>query len=112
MKDNMVNHMRKELLEDLFESVQEGVSILKGEKDASRTFVVDVPDVRELRKKQKLSQAELASLIGISVKTLQNWEQRRRVPRGPAVRLLQIISTDINAVRRALEKRKKAQSAV
>ena len=100
--------MRKELFEDLFESVKEGVSILKGEKKPSRTFVVDVPDVKELRKKQKLSQSELASLIGISVKTLQNWEQRRRVPRGPAVRLLQIISTDLNAVRRALEKRKDA----
>ncbi len=103
--------MKKELFEDLFESVQEGVSILKGEKAPSRTFVVDVPDVKDLRKKQKLSQSELASLIGISVKTLQNWEQQRRVPRGPAVRLLQVISTDLNAVRKALEKRKKAKSA-
>ena len=103
--------MKKELFEDLFENVQEGVSILKGEKKPSRTFVVDVPDVKDIRKKQKLSQTELASLIGISVKTLQNWEQRRRVPRGPAVRLLQIISTDLNAVRKALEKRKKTKSA-
>lgn len=65
----------------------------------------------ELRKKQKLSQTELASLIGISVKTLQNWEQRRRVPRGPAIRLLQIISTDLNAVRKALAKRKADERA-
>ncbi|AFM26224.1 NadS family protein [Desulfomonile tiedjei] len=102
--------MRKELFEDLFDSVQEGVSILKGEKEPSRTFVLNVPDIKELREKKKMSQAELASLIGISVKTLQNWEQRRRVPRGPAVRLLQIISTDLNAVRKALEKIKKAES--
>jgi putative transcriptional regulator len=104
--------MRKELFEDLFESVQEGVSILKGEKEPSRTFSLDVPDIKELREKQALSQTELASLIGISVKTLQNWEQQRRVPRGPAVRLLQIISTDLNAVRKAVEKISKAESPV
>jgi len=102
--------MKKELFDELFESVKEGVSILKGEKEPSRTFVVDVPDVKDLRKRQNLTQTELASLIGISVKTLQNWEQRRRVPRGPAVRLLQVISTDLNAVRKALEKRKKVKS--
>jgi putative transcriptional regulator len=48
------------------------------------------PDVAALRAKFKLSQAKFAALLGISVDTLQNWEQQRRQPEGPAKVLLRI----------------------
>jgi putative transcriptional regulator len=40
----------------------------------------------------RLSQGEFAGLIRVSIKTLQNWEQHRRNPTGPAAALLQIVS--------------------
>lgn len=53
---------------------------------------MDVNRVRVIRERTKLSQPEFAELIGVSVKTLQNWEQDRRKPTGPAEALLRIIA--------------------
>ena len=50
--------------------------------------------VRVIRERTRLSQSEFAQLIGVSVKTLQNWEQERRRPTGPAAALLSIIGYD------------------
>ena len=50
--------------------------------------------VRTIREKTSLSQSQFADLIGVSVKTLQNWEQDRRRPTGPAAALLQIIAQE------------------
>ena len=76
----------------LLQSVREGGSILRGEDKAARWIVVGLPEVRAIREKTSLSQSEFAHLIGVSVKTLQNWEQDRRRPTGPAVALLRIIA--------------------
>jgi putative transcriptional regulator len=62
------------------------------ENKAARRTVVRSPKVRVIREKTSLSQSEFALLIGVSVKTLQNWEQDRRQPTGPAVALLRIIA--------------------
>jgi putative transcriptional regulator len=95
----MINdYMSDELFEELLESVREGGAILRGEKDAARTFVVDVPDVKVIRENYDLSQTEFAALLGISVKTLQNWEQGRRNPRGAARVLLQVAAKHPEAV--------------
>ena len=48
--------------------------------------------VRVIRERTSLSQSEFAELIGVSVKTIQNWEQDRRRPAGPAAALLRIIA--------------------
>ena len=48
------------------------------------------PDVKRIRSNFRLSQGEFAALLGISVATLRNWEQRRRTPEGPARILLQV----------------------
>jgi putative transcriptional regulator len=48
--------------------------------------------VRAVRERTSLSQSEFARLIGVSVKTLQTWEQDRRHPTGPAAALLKIIA--------------------
>ena len=59
------------MFEELVESVREGGAVLRGEKEASRKFVVEAPNVKEIRERYELSQTEFAALLGISVKTLQ-----------------------------------------
>ncbi len=90
--------MSPEMFEELLESVREGGAILRGEKKPSRTFVIETPNVRQIREQYGLSQTEFATLLGISVKTLQNWEQGRRNPHGAARVLLQVASKHPNAV--------------
>jgi putative transcriptional regulator len=57
-----------------------------------RRFEVGSSGIRAIRERTSLSQSEFALLIGVSVKTLQNWEQDRRRPTGPAAALLGIIA--------------------
>ena len=90
--------MNEELFAELVESVREGSAILRGEKAASRTFVMQAPDVRQIREGYQLSQSEFAVLLGVSIKTLQNWEQGRRTPHGPARVLLQVAARHPKAV--------------
>ncbi|NJC99020.1 MAG: transcriptional regulator [Anaerolineales bacterium] len=82
--------MKDELFDELVASVREGGKILRGKAKPSRSYEIEVPDVKEIRSNYKLSQPEFAALMGISVKTLQNWEQGRRVPEGAARVLLQV----------------------
>jgi putative transcriptional regulator len=90
--------MNEELFAELLESVREGGAILRGEKQPSRAFEFKEPDVKAIREKYDLSQSQFAALLGISVKTLQNWEQGRRIPRGPARVLLQVAARHPDAV--------------
>ena len=94
--------MKARNFKELLESVREGGAILRGEKPASRRFAVEAEGVRGVREKTSLSQSEFADLIGVSVKTLQNWEQDRRRPTGPAAALLRIIAYDPKLAIRAI----------
>ncbi|MCK9229047.1 MAG: helix-turn-helix domain-containing protein [Syntrophorhabdaceae bacterium] len=82
--------MKKELFEELLESVKQGAAIMKGEMEPSRVFQFPETEVKRLRKYYGLSQNKFASLMGISVATLRNWEQGRRKPEGPAKVLLMV----------------------
>src|SRR5258705_2162687 len=86
--------MKAKMFEELLGSVREGGAILRGQKKASRRFEIEAAGVRAIRERTNLSQSEFADLIGVSVKTLQNWEQERRHPTGPASALLSIIEHD------------------
>ena len=90
--------MKAELFEELVASVREGGAILRGKKAPSRAFVVEGPDVKVIRTKYRLSQSEFAGMLGISVATLRNWEQKRREPEGPARVLLQVAAKHPEAV--------------
>lgn len=94
--------MKRELYKELVESVREGGSILRGNKAPSRRFVYDAPAVRAIREQAGLPQSDFALLIGVSVKTLQNWEQNRRRPTGPAAALLRVIAHNPRLAVRAL----------
>ncbi len=84
--------MKPKMFEELLQSVREGGAILRGERRASRQFEIGSSGVRAIRERTSLSQSEFALLIGVSVKTIQNWEQARRQPTGPAAALLRIIA--------------------
>jgi putative transcriptional regulator len=90
--------VKKELFEELLESVREGGAILRGERKPSRAFRIEEPDVKALREQYGLSQAKFAALMGISVGTLRNWEQGRRHPEGSARVLLRVVARHPEAV--------------
>ncbi len=78
--------MSDDLFAELMESVEEAGRIRRGQTQPSRSFVVATEplDVRAIRERYHLSQTRFAALLGISVKTLRNWEQGRRAPVGAA----------------------------
>jgi putative transcriptional regulator len=90
--------MRDELFEELKESIKQGGKILKGKKKPGREFSFENPDPKQIRERLGLSQNKFARLLGISTSTLQNWEQGRRKPEGPAKVLLNVAAKYPDAV--------------
>jgi putative transcriptional regulator len=62
------------------------------------------PAVRDLRHRTRLTQAEFAARLGVPVETIRNWEQGKRMPRGPARALLTVIAHAPDTVFAALAK--------
>ena len=85
--------MEKTLFDDLVQSLKEAKDISKGKAEASRRFRIAAPDAKAVREQIGMSQSEFARLMRVSIKTLQNWEQHRRNPTGPAAALLKIVLT-------------------
>ena len=83
--------MKKALFEELLASVKQAKAIERGELKPARTFSVNpATDIAKVRGELGLSQSKFAAILGISADTLQNWEQGRRQPTGPAKVLLKI----------------------
>ncbi|HEY6392191.1 MAG TPA: helix-turn-helix domain-containing protein [Bryobacteraceae bacterium] len=97
--------MKRRMFDQLLQSVKEGGAILRSENKTARRFTMRSPQVKAVREKTSLSQSEFACLIGVSVKTLQNWEQDRRRPTGPAVALLRIIGQEPKLAIEAIHRR-------
>ncbi|GMW06053.1 MAG: NadS family protein [Gammaproteobacteria bacterium] len=94
--------MKKQLFSDLVTSVRQAGEISRGTRRPSRAFRFSTSRVKAIREATQLSQSEFALLLGVSVKTLQNWEQARRRPRGPAAALLRIVEHEPELALRAL----------
>ena len=94
--------MDEELFTRLYESVKQMDAIVKGKRKPARVYEIDDTDVKAIRDKMGLSQSQFALLIGVKLKTLQNWEQGRRRPVGPARALLKILQTDPEGAIKAL----------
>src|SRR3974390_2175127 len=62
------------------------------------------PEVRDLRRRARLTQQEFAARLGVPVETIRNWEQGKRAPRGPARALLAVIAHAPDTVFAALAK--------
>lgn len=87
------------LFEDLKEGLQEAIAFAKGEGDARVTRFDIEPvisysnkEIREIRKNANMTQAVFALYMGVSVKTVEAWENGRTHPTGPACRLMTILS--------------------
>jgi putative transcriptional regulator len=94
--------MNEKDFDNLVESIQAAGKIKAGKLPPSRRFEFNPLDIKAIRERLHKSQAEFARMIGVSVSTLQNWEQGRRKPDGPAKALLQVASKDPEAVMDAL----------
>lgn len=78
-----------------------GDEILRGLreiKSGRHGRIVNVPSVASIRVKTGLSQARFAELLGVSIRTLQDWEQGRRAPSGAARTLLLIAERNPKAL--------------
>ncbi len=95
--------MREDEFDQLAESVRQAGKISRGELKPSRVFEYQPTDIKAIRLKLGKSQSEFALMIGVSVSTLQNWEQGRRSPGGPARALLKVAEHDPEAVAEALD---------
>ena len=85
--------------DDLIRSLNEALAHAKGDGPA----VVHAPVTpREVRKQAKLTQAQMAPLMGMSLSGYRKWEQGTRRVSGPAATLLRVIQKEPEAVRRAL----------
>ncbi len=91
--------MDKSMFDELLASVQEMYDIREGKKRVTEFPEVEVKAIRE---KVGLSQGKFALLIGVSKRTLENWEQGRRQPTGPAKALLRIFAVDPKGTLKAL----------
>jgi putative transcriptional regulator len=96
--------MRKQDFESLVASVRQAGRIRRGEAQPSRVTELAAVDVKAIRLRLGKSQSAFARMIGVSVSTLQNWEQGRRRPEGPARSLLKVAAANPKAVVAALAK--------
>lgn len=114
--------MRKDLFDQLVASVTQMKEIEAGRRKPARVvrgedlLATEPPDVAALRAHFGLSQRKFAALLGISVDTLQNWEQGRRKPEGPARVLLRVAAAHpealLSVARRAAPRRRLRKAAV
>ena len=94
--------MKDAAFQELMSSVRQAGRIRRGTMKPARTTVFKPEDVKAVRASLGASQSEFALMIGVSVATLQNWEQGRRQPEGPARALLVVASKAPGVVAKAL----------
>ncbi len=86
--------MDNDSFDELLSSVQEMNAIVKGKKKAYRKFDFPDPEVKAIRERLGVSQDKFAMILGVSKRTVENWEQGRRHPTGAARSLLKIVESD------------------
>ena len=90
--------MKNEHFNELIASIKEAGKIKRGETEASRIHEFPEPDVKAIREGIGFSQSKFAALLGVNIRTLQNWEQGHRHPTGPAKVLLRLVQADPKTV--------------
>ena len=86
----------------LLSSVREMDKIAKGKKKVSRQSHFPEPEVKAIRERLGISQQKFALILGVSQRTVENWEQGRRHPTGAARSLLRIVEADPELALQAL----------
>lgn len=95
--------MNDELFQTLLTSVQQADAIINGKAEPARVSSFAEPEVKAVRAKTGLTQEKFAMIVGVSKRTLENWEQGRRHPTGPARALLKILDADPVGALKALQ---------
>ena len=91
--------MDKHHFEQLVKGVREMKRHIAGKSVRGiKTMELTAPNVRTIREASRTSQSQFAKLIGVNVRTLQNWEQQRTHPTGPAKALLKIVASNPKAI--------------
>mgnify|MGYP001036182182 CR=1 FL=1 len=75
---------------EILDGINEIKEYKKGKLQLKTTHLAEPSPPEVIRSKLKLSQSAFAGLLGVSTRTLQDWEQGRRSPQGPAIALLRI----------------------
>lgn len=95
--------MNKRHFDQLVKGVREMKRHMAGMSvPGTRTTSINEPDVRAIRKAADISQSQFARLVGVNLRTLQNWEQGRTRPTGPARALLKIVASNPKSAIEAL----------
>jgi putative transcriptional regulator len=86
----------------MISSAKEALAFAEGKDNGSVVHIPDEIAAARIRKKINLTQSQFARYFGVSVRTVQEWEQGRSVPSGAARAFLTVIDREPEAVRRAL----------
>ena len=105
---NCRSDMKKNAFELFMQSVREMKAIDSGDLVPARSITLQVADVKSIRGKTKMSQTEFATMIGVSIVTLQDWESGKRKPVGSAKALLRVVDARPDAVIEVLRPMKTA----
>ena len=81
---------KRDIGQEILEGVREIKAFKKGNVSLKTHVLSDPSPPKRIREKLRLSQSEFADLMGVSRRTIQDWEQGRRKPQGPAKSLLRI----------------------
>ena len=91
--------MDKQHFDQLVKGVREMKRHIAGKSvRGAKTSELPAPDVRTIREAANIGQSQFAKLIGVNLRTLQNWEQQRTRPTGPAKALLKIVASNPKAI--------------
>ncbi len=82
------------------DEILNGLKAIKQGKGARKAVIL--PDVQAIRESMQLSQSAFAGMLGVSARTLEDWEQGRRKPSGPALSLLRVAAVRPDAIREAI----------
>lgn len=88
--------------QSILRGARQALAYAKGERERFVAHVPDAPDVKAIRARLGLTQADFAARFGFDVRAVENWEQGRRQPERPARALLRVIEREPDAVMRAL----------
>ena len=81
---------KRDIGQEILDGIEEIQAFKAGEGKLETSILSEPSPAQEIRKKLKLSQSAFAGFMGVSIRTIQDWEQGRRSPQGPAKALLRI----------------------
>ena len=88
--------------ESIKQGLQESIDYSEGKLKNVRVYKPRPVDIKQLRKRVGMTQLEFSSAFGISVGTLRHWERGDRIPKGPALVLLNLVQKDPQTILRVL----------